>query len=113
MKVIVSADGGAEGRAARRWCVEHLTPTDEVVAVLGVDSLSEAVLSVSPFLAVADPDTLREGVERRFEADLERRRVRCRAQVSPRSQAAAVFETARAEHADAIVVGKTPPRCRR
>jgi nucleotide-binding universal stress UspA family protein len=108
MKVIVSADGGAEGRAARRWCVEHLTPTDEVVAVLGVDSLSEAVLSVSPFLAVADPDTLREGVERRFRADLERRGVRCRAQVSPRSQAAAVFETARAEHADAIVVGKRP-----
>jgi nucleotide-binding universal stress UspA family protein len=108
MKVVVSADGGAEGRAARRWCVEHLTPVDEVIAVLGVDSFSQAMLSLSPFVAVADPDTLRRGVERRFEADLGRRGVRFRARLSFRSQAAAVLEAAHAEHADVIVVGKRP-----
>ena len=112
MKVIVSADGGAEGRAARRWCVEHLTSTDQVVAVLGVDSLSEAMLSVSPFLAVADPDTLREGVERRFDTDLEQRGVRCRAQVSPRSQAAAVPECGAGRARRRHCRRQTPPRCR-
>jgi nucleotide-binding universal stress UspA family protein len=108
MKVVVSADGGAEGRAARRWCVEHLGPGDEVVAVLGVDSLSEAMLSVSPLLEVADPDNLRDGVARRFAAALEPRHIHSHARVTYRSQAAAVLAEARAEHADVIVVGKRP-----
>ena len=113
MKVIVSADGGAEGRAARRWCVEHLTPKDQVVAVLGVDSLSEAMLSVSPFLAVADPDTLREGVERRF-----RRRPRAARRALPGASQSPVASSggprggagrARRRHRRR----QTPPRCRR
>jgi nucleotide-binding universal stress UspA family protein len=108
MRVVVSADGGAEGRAARRWCIEHLTSVDEVVAVLGVDSFSGAMLSLSPFVAVAEPESLREGVERRFQTALEQCGVRCRAQVGFRSQAAAVLDAARAEQADVIVVGKRP-----
>ena len=108
MKVIVSADGGAEGRAARRWCVEHLRSADEVVAVLGVDSFGGAALSLSPLVAVADPEALREAVERRFVGALDRCGVRCRTQVSYQSQAAAVLDAAWAEHADIIVVGKRP-----
>jgi nucleotide-binding universal stress UspA family protein len=106
MKVVVSADGGAEGRAARRWCVEHLAPGHDVVAVLGVDSLAEAIRVASPLAKVADNP--REGVARRFAAALEPRPIACQAGVSYESQAGAVLEAARTEHADASVVGKSP-----
>ena len=47
MKIIVSADGGDEGTAARQWCVEHARPCDEIIAVVGVDQFSEVMLSMS------------------------------------------------------------------
>lgn len=108
MKIIVSADGGEEGSAARRWCVEHAQPGDEIIAVVGVDQFSEIMVSMSPLLDVADPDRLRDSVEQRYDHEVASHGVHCETRLTYHVQARAVDETARAEDADLIVVGKHP-----
>jgi nucleotide-binding universal stress UspA family protein len=106
MRIVISADSSVEGDVARNWCAANVRPGDEVIAVIGSDQLSEVMLSVSPLMGVADPALLRESVERRLESAVAARGVSCDTKVSYHSQARAVMETARAEHADLIVVGK-------
>jgi nucleotide-binding universal stress UspA family protein len=108
MKIVISADGGREGDAARRWCAENLGPGDEAIAVLGAEQFSTMVLSVSPVMAAVDQHALRESVERRLHEDFAPRGVSYECRVGGHSQARAVAETAEAEHADLIVVGKRP-----
>ena len=108
MRIVISADGSVEGDAARQWCAANARPGDEVIAVVGADQLSDVMLSVSPLMGVADPQLLRESVERRLESDLSAVGVSYESRVSYHGQAKAVIETAEAEHADLIVVGKRP-----
>ena len=106
MRIVMSADGGLEGDAARRWCADNMRSGDEVIVVLGVDQFSDVMLSVPPLTGVADPHVLQERVERTLEAELAPRGVSCTCRVGYRPQARAVMETAASEHADLIVVGK-------
>ncbi len=108
MKIVISADGSVEGDAARYWCAANVHPGDEVIAVVGTDQFSEVLLSVSPLMGVADPQNLRQSVEHRLESDLAIDGVSCQSRVAYHPQARAVIETAEAEHADLIVVGKRP-----
>jgi nucleotide-binding universal stress UspA family protein len=108
MKIVISADGGTEGDAARQWCAENLGPGDEAIAVVGADQLSTMVLSVSPVMAFVDPQVLRESVKRSLHEDLAPRGVSYECRLGGQGQARAVAETALAEHADLIVFGKRP-----
>ena len=108
MMVVISADGGVEGDAARRWCVENMGPGDRAIAVLGADQFGSVVLAASPMMVVVDPLELRESVEQRLHDDLGPQGVSCECRIRDHAQARAVIETAEAEHADLIVVGKRP-----
>ena len=46
MKVVLSAETGPAGDAAREWCTMHLGPADEVIAVIGLSNVNELVLGI-------------------------------------------------------------------
>jgi hypothetical protein len=108
MRVIRSIDGSKEGAAARGWCLQHLEPGDEVIAIVGRDQFTELILSMSPLLGLVDDAHIADDAARRFEAPLERHGITCRTRIVTHGQARAVADTAAAEHAGLVVVGKRP-----
>ncbi len=105
MKIVISADASDEGAAACEWCLDHMEPGDEAVAVIGVDPLGEVMLSVSPLVGMVDEGRLRADTEQALERI---GGLRATTRLVNHSQHRAVLDVARDEHADLIVVGKRP-----
>jgi hypothetical protein len=51
-------DGREEGDEARQWCVDHLSPGEAVIVVVGVNMMGEFVLGVPPFDALGGENEL-------------------------------------------------------
>ena len=108
MKVVLSAESGDPGDAARTWCAQHLGPTDSVVAVVGLSNIGELALGVPPFDNLATEGEMLAEVEHDFCRRLNRVGVPCRARFVHQGQARAVADVASEEDADLIVIGKRP-----
>lgn len=108
MKVVLSATGTEEGRAACTWCSANLDPGTSVTVVVGVSHLGEFVLGVPPFDVAGGETALLEAVRRDYCRPLEARGLACQASLVLERQGQAVADVARREHADLIVVGKRP-----
>ncbi|HTN78073.1 MAG TPA: universal stress protein [Acidimicrobiales bacterium] len=108
MKVVLSAENGQQGHAARAWCTEHLGPGDSVVAVVGLSNIGEIVLGVPPFDGLATEGELIAEVEHDFCRQLRTFGVTCQTRFVHKAQARAVAEVASEEDADLIVIGKRP-----
>jgi nucleotide-binding universal stress UspA family protein len=108
MKVVLGADGTEEGEHALEWCLDHLGPGDEVVAVVGMDAVGEFVLGVPPFDAFATERELVGRVQLDYCEPLAQRGVASRAQLAAHGLARALTDVAAREHADLLVVGKVP-----
>jgi len=108
MKVVLSAESGDHGDAARDWCVSHLGPTDAVVAVIGLSNIGELVLAIPPFEGTATEGELLAVVEHDFCRRLERVGIPCTARFVRETQARAVADVASDVNADLIVIGKRP-----
>jgi len=108
MKVVLSADGTQEGERALEWCIEHLGPGDEVIAVLGMNPVGEFVLSVPPFDTLGSEQQFSQQMNADYGERLHDRGITAQVRVLPHSQERAVIDAAASEHADLIVVGKRP-----
>ena len=108
MKVILSTDGAAEGRAARDWCVSHLDSTSSVVAVLGINAVSEFVAGLPMFDLLESIGDIVAQTEREICVPLAAHGVSCRSRVVTTNQTQALTEAAEDEQADLIVIGKVP-----
>lgn len=106
MRVVLSADGTIEGRQALQWCLDHLGRDDEVIAVLGIDPVGRFALGVPPFNTLGDEREISRQVERDYGQPLADHAIQARTRVVMHNQGRAVADTASAEHADLIVVGK-------
>ena len=108
MKVVLSAETGPVGDAARDWCLAHLGPADEVIAVVGLSNVNELVLGVPPFDGMVTEGELLAVVEHDFCRRLNKAGIRSVARFRREAQARAVAEAAVEEGADLIVIGKRP-----
>ena len=108
MKVVLSAETGHAGSAAREWCIQHLGPADEVVAVIGLSNVNELVLGIPPFDGLVTEGELLAVVEHDFCRLLQRAGIPCVARFRRETQARALADAAADEGADLIVIGKQP-----
>lgn len=108
MRVVLSAESGEVGDAARDWCFTHLGPMDSVVAVVGLSNVGELALGIPPFDHLATEGELLAVVEHDFCRHLNRAGIPCTARFVRETQARAVAEVAARENADMIVIGKRP-----
>jgi hypothetical protein len=108
MKVVLSVAGLDEAAAGRRWCLEHLTRGDQVIAVLGVNPVGEFVLGIPPFDVLDGENELLADVTRHYCVPLNAAGIACEPRLLPYQQGRAVMDVARSEHADLIVAGKRP-----
>ena len=108
MKVVLSAETGPAGDAAREWCIAHLAPSDEVIAVVGLSNVNELVLGVPPFDGMVTEGELVAVVEHDFCRRLNKAGIPSVARFRRETQARAVADAAADEDADLIVIGKRP-----
>jgi hypothetical protein len=108
MKVVLSAETGPAGDAAREWCIANLGPADEVIAIVGLSNVNELVLGIPPFDGMATEGELLAVVEHDFCRRLQKAGIRCTARFRRETQARAVADAATDESADLIVIGKRP-----
>ena len=108
MKVVLSAETGPAGDAAREWCITHLGPADEVIAVIGLSNVNELVLGIPPFDGLVTEGELLAVVEHDFCRRFQKAGIRCVARFRRETQARAIADAAADEGADLIVIGKRP-----
>ena len=108
MKVVLSAETGPAGDAAREWCTTHLGPADEVIAVVGLSNVNELVLGIPPFDGMVTEGELLAVVEHDFCRGLRKVGIPCVARFRRETQARVVADAASEEDADLIVIGKRP-----
>jgi nucleotide-binding universal stress UspA family protein len=108
MKVVLSADGSDESAGALQWCLSHLSGSDSVIAVAGLDGVGEFVIGVPPFDSLNGEPELLAAIERDVCAPLAAKGIQCEGRLVHHQQAKGVAGVARDDNADAIVVGKHP-----
>jgi nucleotide-binding universal stress UspA family protein len=109
-RVVLMLDGSDESAQAARWCATELGSDVEVVAVTSISPLGEFVLGLPPSRGVDWLPEIRQALEDQWCAPLRTAGVTYRATVVEGSAVAALLDTVRREHADAIVIGKAPRR---
>jgi nucleotide-binding universal stress UspA family protein len=100
-------DGSEASKAAVEWCVAHLAPGTEVVAVCVLDQVNFGALPslyCVPWAAVA------EALRDQWCAPLRRAGLICDCRLLDGSRATALRDIAVRKHADALVIGKRSHR---
>ena len=92
MKVVLSAETGPAGDAAREWCTTHLGPADEVIAVVGLSNVNELVLGIPPFDGMVTEGELLAVVEHDFCRRLRKEGIPCVARFRRETQARVVAD---------------------
>ena len=108
MRVVLNADGTAEGDTARDWCLQHLGDRDTVVAVAGGSLIGEFVQELPPLDTVGREWDVHRVVEERYCEPLRRAGIDCEAAIVPHHPLRAILDVAKERDADVIVVGKRP-----
>jgi nucleotide-binding universal stress UspA family protein len=105
--VVVSVDGSEASNAAVRWCAEHLPKGTRLVAICGINVLSEFALTVPPL-----PSDSERRIQDVFENDWCAPLTEAGLELHPRlvheNDARALLDVAAKEHPAAMVIGKEP-----